>query len=371
MNSKNIHFKLVNATLAFVLLLVLASSLPHHKAHVLSWVNYGLYFLLFLQCVFIVRKETHNKFLFINIGLFCVAYAFSFLTMMIGDNFVIGNKNLAVYVYTYRTILLQFLLAVCVVSICVKYVAPTIGALGNYLATLGIILPVLLWHYFPFIADPAFVLASDYRILDKSTLYFTLFSFSAVCYYGFLLYQKERSLGEHMNSLMVCFFIMTLLDIADVAGSLYNIKMFSISQYILLIILAFFIVTLSRKLTFVYSPFGQFYDSLVIGGNDMGVPIKRKSSPFVESFMDVVKEYFHHRRNAIAFVMFFVVFLMHYFSFSTFLRVNIAAAVFALVVLFFYLSALHNKRVTKGNLVAIRHSIEHHGRRRVAPSGFK
>ncbi len=359
MSPKSIHFRVINITLGFVLFLVLLSNLPHQSAPMMSWVNCALYFLIFLQCSSLVWRDKHNKALFFNIALLCLTYSLSFVNVFIGDNFLFGDNLLAIYVFQYRTLLLRFLLALCIVFVCVKYMFDGISTWKNYLISAGVILPIFLWHFFPFFQDANHLVSlPDYGDFDKSILSFTFFSFGSVCFYGYLLYRSEKPLGEHINSLMVCFFIMTLLDITDSVGYIFGIRLLSLSQYVLLIILSFFIVTLFRKLNYVYSEFGQFYEHLVISGNYLGVPIKRKKSPFAQSFLYFVRAYFHHRKNFIAFGVVSAVFCLNYFHVSTFLKINIATVSFATLVLSFYLSKLHEKRVNNGDLLAIRHRVE-------------
>ncbi|MFQ5652276.1 MAG: hypothetical protein ACE5IY_20290 [bacterium] len=221
--------------------------------------------------------------------------------------------------------------------------------------SIAVIFPVFMWHFYPFFMNLNYLVTlPDYEVFDKSILVFTFFSFFFVCFYGILLYRTERSLGEHINSLMVCFFIMTLLDITDSVGYIYKIRLLSLSQYVLLIILSFFIITLFRKLNSIYSEFGQFYEHLMISGNHFGVPIKRKKSPFVFSFLNFLRAYFDQRRNSVAFIMFVFVFCLNYFDFDLFFKINVLAVSFATLVLFFYISALYHKRVNSGDFLALR-----------------
>ncbi len=351
----SIHFKILNLTLLFVFFLSVIAYLPHQKVPVLSWTNNCLYFLMFLQCVFIYRKETNNRDIFFNIGLLCFFYSFSFVNVFIGDGYLLGNDFLSFYLCQYRTILLSFLLGLSVLYICVKYMVATLSKRYVYLITFACIVPALIWSFYPFFVDKDYLLTlPDYTELFKSVFVFTLLSFVATCVYGIYLYKKQKSLGEHINSLMVCFFIMTLLDLTDSFGYVYKIKLFSISQYVLLAILSFFIITLFRKLNYVYSEFGQFYESLVVSGNKYGVPIKRKKDIVISPFLRFFETYFHHRRNILGLIALILVVWINFLHVSTFLKLNLVVAFTAFLILSGYMLALLHKRMSKDNLLSLK-----------------
>lgn len=350
----NIHIKIINCWLFFILLLVIVSNLPHDNIPTLSWLNSSIYFLIFLQCIFIFRRDQHNKSLFFNLGLFSVFYSFSFIQQYIGNNFSFGNNYHIYYFFEYRKIIISFLLAFCVLYICIKYLFVNLKPLYLYGITLAIIIPIFVWHYYPYLIDKNYIFdIENLSVFYKSILYLTFLPLFFIIFYGMILYLYDRSLGEHINTIMVCFFIMTLMDITDLYGYIYKIKLFSLSQYVLLLVLSFFLITLFRRLNYVYSEFGQFYDSLVVSGNNLGVPIKRKKASTI-SLLDFAKAYFRQRRNTAGFLTFFFIFCINYFNVSPFLKLNLAVLCFGILVLFFYLTALYQKRSQNGELLTVK-----------------
>ena len=348
------HFKIINFSLAFVLFLALISNLPHLQVPFSALVNYSLYFFVFLQCCFILKRAQKNKAIFFNIGLLCFFYSLGFINLFLGDGYLIGNDYLSFYFFQYRKILFSFLLGLSIIYVLVSYIFSNLRTAQIYFISLLVTLPVLLWHFGQFIIDKDFLLNfQDNVLLYKSILYFTFFSFLGVCLYGFFLYRNEISLGEHINSLMVCFFVLTLIDITDTFAYIYEIKLFSISQYIALPTLSFFIITLFRKLNYIYSDFGQFYDTLMTEGNKWGVPIKRKKSAYALSFLSLVQAYLHQKRNVFGLATLSLVFCVSYFDVSPFLKLHLIALVAGMIVLFFYLSALYHKRLSNGDLLSL------------------
>lgn len=350
-SKSSVLFRIINIWFAFVFFLVLISSLPHQTVPLFSWLNCSLYFLLFLLCIFIFFREPVNKAIFVNIGLLCLLYSLSFVNVLIGSANLFGDEYLAYDVFQYRTMLLSFLMAFSVIFICVRYLFKELKARTSYLITLLIVLPFFIWHYYPFLADRTYLLRVDTTVFYKSMLSFTFLPFLGICFYGYLLYKKEDSLGEYINSLMVCFFLLTVVDITDIFGYIYQIKLFPLSQHISLFILSFFILTFFRKLNYAYSDFGQFYENALVAGNYLGVPIKKKKNRSVASFVALIKSYFEYRRNTFIFLSLAFIVCLEHSGLPPYLKLNVIVLGFCSVVLFFYIIALYQKRVRKGELI--------------------
>jgi hypothetical protein len=222
-----------------------------------------------------------------------------------------------------------------------------------YLITLGIILPIFLWHYYPFLLDKQYILEIEDAVLYQHAMYFNFLALFFIVLYGIALYRYDRSLGEHINTIVVCFFIITIMDVTNLVGYIYKITIFSLSQYVLLVNLSFFLITMFRLLNYAYSEFGQFYNAIVTGGNDFGVPIKRKRNVSA-SVLDFAKAYFHHRRNTIIFLTLLFIFCINYFEVSLFTKLNLAVLSTGVLIVFYYLTALYAKRLRNDNLISTR-----------------
>lgn len=345
-----IHFRIINYWFSFLFLLTVVSNLPHQPAPTFTWVNSSFYFLLFLQCWYLFRRELQNKFIYLNLCFFALFHSLSFIYLLMGDHEFIGNDYLAYYFYEYLNIIEDFSFAFCIIFIAVKYFLKDSKTISIYLLSLSIILPIFLWHYYPFLLDKQYILNIEDIVFDKTILSFTFLPLFFLLLYGIILYKYDRSLGEHINTIMVCFFVMTIMDITNLVGNVYQITKFTFTQYILLVTLSFFLITMFRLLNHAYSAFGKFYDSLMVEGKNLGVPIKRKKSA-TAPLLDFVKAYFHQRRNTIGFSALLSIFLINYSPVPIFVKLNLAAICFGLLVLFFYLSALYQKRLKKGDLL--------------------
>ncbi len=349
----NVHFRIINFGLFFVLFLIIISNLPHKPAPIFSWVNCSIYFLLFLQSVYLFRQDQYNKFIFLNVGLFALLHSLSFVTPFLGVGNLFGSQYFAYYFFTYLDILQSFLFVFCIVYICIKYLFKDLSDIHIYGITLGVVLPIFIWYYHPFFVHKEYLLEIEEMTIEKIILLTNFLPLFFLALYGMVLYKYDRSLGEHINTIMVCFFIMTIMDITNLFGYIYKISIFSLTQYVLSLSLSFFILTMFRLLNHSYSEFGQFYNSIVISQKDLGVPIKRKKSASVPIF-DFVRAYFHQRRNAIGSITLFFIFCINYFEVSLFVKLNLAVLSFGILVLFYYLTALYQKRLRNGNLLSLR-----------------
>ncbi len=345
-----IHFRIINIWFGFGLFLIVISNLPHQSGvPIFSWINISVYFLLFLQCLYLFLQAQSNKFIFLNIALFSLISCSGFTYIFIGEEGLFGSYNLALTLYEYQTIALNFSCTLSIVYICIKYLFRNFSPLRIYAISLSIILPILIWHFYPFFLDKSFILDHE-ALFDKNLLYFNFLPLFFLIFYGILLYRYDKSLGEHLNAIMVCFFIMTITDITNLLGYVYHIMNFQLTQFVLLITLSFFLITMFKLLNHSYSAFGRFYDSIIVEGKNPGVPIKRKKGTGV-LILDFVRAYFHQRRNAITFGTLFFIFFINYFDVPMFIKLNLAIVSFGVLILFFYLTALYQKRLKEGNLI--------------------
>jgi len=345
-----IHFRIINIWFGFGLFLIVISNLPHQSGvPIFSWINVSVYFLLFLQCLYLFLQAQSNKFIFLNIALFSLISCLGVTYIFIGEENLFGSYNLALTLYEYQTIALNFSFTLCIVYICIKYLFRNLNPLRIYAISLSIILPILIWHFYPFFLDKYYILDHG-ALFDKNLLYFNFLPLFFLIFFGILLYRYDKSLGEHLNAIMVCFFIMTITDISNLLGYVYHIMIFQLTQYILLITLSFFLITMFKLLNHSYSAFGRFYDSIIVERKNLGVPIKRKKSTGV-LILHFARAYFHQRRNSITFGTLFFIFLINYFEVPIFVKLNLAVLSFGVLMLFFYLTVLYQKRSKEGNLI--------------------
>ncbi|MCJ7812137.1 hypothetical protein MUP95_02305, partial [bacterium] len=84
----------------------------------------------------------------------------------------------------------------------------------------------------------------------------------------------------------------------ELFSSIYNFKIYSVNQYILTINLVTLCIFLFKKLSFICSDYGQFYESLIHKKVNLGkIQIKRQHSEVNTFLIRFIKTYFYQRRN--------------------------------------------------------------------------
>ncbi|MCG8605838.1 hypothetical protein MJD09_12675, partial [bacterium] len=72
----------------------------------------------------------------------------------------------------------------------------------------------------------------------------------------------------------------------------------------------------------------------------------------LESILDFAKAYLQERRHAVSLVAVLFILCINYFDFSLFLRINLAVFSFGGLVVFYYFTALTQKRSNNGNFLS-------------------
>jgi hypothetical protein len=351
-NDRNIRvfYRILNAWLAFIVVLAVFSFLPHWgEMSMLGWINEALYFLAFLLSLTIALKDRNNRDIFINIAVFFFFISFSYLNMFIGDKCLFGNEHLKYHVHVYKKILFSFLLNLTVVYIVLKHVLLRKNTVRVYLSAFGLAAAVLVLNFCPYILYPhhAFKLGAGY----VSDLYGRIFLNDSVSvifllFFGYGLYRRDIALGEYINSLMSFLFVYCTTSLATILGTIYHINIPSMSQYFLTVSLVLLLVVLLKKLCFLCTEYGQFYESLLNGQIALGerFRIQRRRSKWNALTVKALKLYFAQRyQYFISFTGFlYAVWLV--FRLPKFVALNFAVFGLSVAVLFLFVDALYKKR---------------------------
>ena len=223
--------------------------------------------------------------------------------------------------------------------------------------SLGILLPILIYHFFPYLKNPdyIFTLGNNNYLKDLS---FRLFlaggiTFPFILIYGYILFNKDRSIGEYINELMAFFFVFYVIDSIDKLSVVYDFEILFIRNHILTLNLLFLSFILFKKMCFLCSDYGQFYESLITQKVKLGkVKIQRRKTERNVLLFKILKIYFTQRRNYLLTLglMFMITFL--YFRFPNYVTLNIIAFIGCFLVLFSFIYALYKKRSRKNYTIS-------------------
>lgn len=350
--NSNLIFRLLNIWFAFIVILYLSSYLPRwNNVSYHTWINEAFYFLLFLLAIFIYFREPYNKDIYLNISLFMFVHAFSFINIFVGEGFLIGDDYALYHFYIYRKIVLCFFFSLSIIYIVLKYLLMIKKTWLHYLITLSILMPVFLYRFYPYFEDSQFFFglgASYLTDIHQRILFVYSLSLVSIFLYGYLLYKKDKILGTYINSLMAILFIFLVTDMVDMFSQIYDFHVFSLSQYVLTINLFFLFIILFRKLFFLCTEYGRFYESLINNKINLGkIKIKRHRSELNAQLFSLLKLYFYQRKNYLITLTIITAILFAYFQFPRYFTINVTAIFLCVTVLFWFVNALYNKRAKR------------------------
>lgn len=351
-SNSNILYRLLNISFAFAALCLISSYLSHWpNVTYHSWINEIIYFFLFLLTVSIFVRDKHNKDIFGNLGILLLAYSFSFINIFIGETYVFGNNYTLYYFFAYKKIILCFLLNFTIIYIALKYLFLKKKKWTIYLLSLLILTPIYFVHFYAYIRNPQFIFTLGQNFfMDINRRVFMTYGLSlfSILLYGYILYKRDKPIGTYINSLMAFFFVFLISEMIDSLSQVYGYQIFSLGQWVLTLNLVFLCIILFKKLFFLCSEYGQFYEDILQSKGKLGkVRIMRHQNKGNAIFLHFLTYYLYHRRNYILMLCFLTAVGIFYFKFPKFFTINIVAFVCCSTVLLWFLTGLYRRRAQK------------------------
>lgn len=348
---KHFLFRLLNIWFGFVALLLLTSHLPHWNNTTFQlWFNEAAYFFLFLLSLGLAMKDRHNRDIFINLSVFFLFHALSFLNIFLGNDYILGNGFTQWYFYFYKKMALCFVFNMAIIYIVLKYLFPGKRIWIYYCLTLVILLPLFFMNFGPYIKDINYGLRIDNVDADlfKRILYTNSLSFVLIIAYGVVLYKTDRILGSSMDWLMGAFFIFMATRLVDNYSLAYHFQDFNISGYILMANLIFVSIILFRKLLFHFTDFGLFYEELIHKKLKTGkIQFQRYKGASNFFMLRIIKIYIRQRQKYLVVLGFLTAIGLSYFRFPRFFTLNVIIILGCSILLFWFISILMKKRAKK------------------------
>lgn len=355
----NLLFRLINIWLAFVAVLFISSYFPHwQNVSSQAWINESIYFLLLLLAVSILIKDVNNRDIFINLSLYLLVHSLSFLNIFIGEKYIFGNSYTQYYIFHYKNMSFCFIFNFFIIYTVIKYMLTNQKTQVLYILTFAILLPIFITNFFPYLKFPKFIFTLGDKYLNdlyQRTFLTNGLSFIFVCLYGYLLYKKDKILGEYINLLMASLFVFLVTNMIDNLSVIYKFKVFSISQYMLTINLIFLTIILLKKLCFLCSDYGKFYENLIRRKTSMGkIQVKRHRSKMNALLLRTLKLYLYQRRNYILLLILLTSIAFSYFEFPKFITINLIAYICCFLILFWFIDALYKRRERQEYIIPLK-----------------
>ena len=166
--------------------------------------------------------------------------------------------------------------------------------------------------------------------------------------YGYLLYKTDKIIGIYINSLLSILFIYLVTGMVDWLSQVYQFRIFIINQYVETINLLLLAIILFKKLFFLSSEYGQFYENLISNNMKLGkVKIQRHRGEINAYLLRFIKFYFYHRRHYLFWLSLVTAILFAYFQSSKFLTLNMTAILVCVTTIFAFINALYKKRAKR------------------------
>jgi len=348
------HVKIVNLWLVSILIMIWASNFAHWPTvETITWINCALFFFLFLQSLFILHKEISHQSLFINVAVWTFLSSIQILNIFIGPGYALGgSEKLAFTILDFRRIIMPFLASYVIIhvvmSVSFREAKPWISTVTSFLLT-GCIAAYLyraVLFYSPSF-DPSTLIASQ-------TFKLLLLPLTALIGYWVYHFRHDPPISEHIKVLLGFFFVYLVIELTDLFTMLYGIKLYSVSQVVLLSVLLFLMVTFFNRTNYIFSEFGQYYEKLLKNGNPLDVPIIRKESHSLQPIASFLHTYFVEKPVYGALSILCLVFSMSYLRLPTSAMANVAAIAIAFLLLFVYWRGLSRKRDLANNIIKFR-----------------
>ncbi len=229
------------------------SLLPHWHLHLLSWVNYSLFFLMAVTSIYIARKEIYFVDVFWHFGILFLLISFSMLIYFTGKEGIIGNNFLYYYLVIYSKPFFHVMFLAGIFYLSYRYVLWRMPNRTGYL---------LSWF-------AAFICSADfwYKALTISRFPFKvgalgqfwimlridIIGLLLLASYFIVVWRLNRPTGSFINFWLVGLFVFFSCDFIDMVVSFYQLDVYGIDQYFSLICLGLLAVILFLRLISLFS----------------------------------------------------------------------------------------------------------------------
>jgi len=344
-----ILFRVFNIWLGFVTLFIFAAHLPHwpnYRFH--HWVNEALYVFLFLLAFSVSVKEKNHKDVFINLSVFFLINSFSFVNALVGKDCLIPDIALGYNIFFIKRLIIYFIYNFSILYISLKYHFGGNNTLKTYMLTLIVFLPVYIIHFYPFLSHIGHHSEFTYQLFldfNKRSFLLYLYTLLYILLYGYNLYRRDKPIGEYIHLLMAVFFIFHIVCLIDMFAFTYRLRIQVMTDTILTGSLFFFCYILLKKLCFLCTDYGQFYEALLHQKISLGkIPVQRRRDRINHILIQIIQIYFSQRRHYFLILTILCAVIIGYFNMPTFFTLNLIGVLFSIYVLVIFFSMLYKKR---------------------------
>lgn len=338
---------IVNFWFIYNLLLVIISNFPHWSIPFTSWLNHSFYFLLFLMTAAIAVKEKYSREIFVLLSMLFLLFALGIFHSFTGDDFSFGDNYLSYYLLTYRKVVFTFMVLLTITQITLRYILKNQSKYfvlaQSFVTSAGI--TFVIFHNF--ILNKNYIL---YPEVGKTALYFRVFVINIIMLgwiiiYCISRYKQHRPNGEILGLFIAAFFLYVVIDVGDSYFRYLGRQNIQMSQIILIVNLFIFVLVMLRKLIHLYSPFGNYYERLVLSKLNLVDVSNFGAVESKRNFWSTTASYILNKNYISPIKLFFVAFLANILNLPLYLKINIFMIIFCMLTLIVFKQSLHKRRI--------------------------
>ena len=259
----------------FVTLLVGAtiylSRIVNPDLQLISYINLFLYVGLIFLALQVISKDTHFRSIFINLSLFFFiniiqSTAYTYIQ-------IFGDEYSSMKYYVHWVMIMNLVISFTVLFIVCKYLFVHKKTIFHYLATAGVVLPIWLVLYFPFLRNIDYLYDTGQSLTNAYMFYQPLFMRAMVINLitlvgiGIFFYSKIRNdhpFGYYLDTMMFGFLLLVSFEILHQLSSVTNLLLYSLGQYATCMVLIFMGISLVLRYRFISGYAGAFYESQIV-----------------------------------------------------------------------------------------------------------
>lgn len=254
------------------------NGLVYPELQMITHVNLLLYVALIFLSLLVISKDTHYRSIFINLAILFLLNVVQSTALTLDQIF--GDEYSGPRLYTRWVMLMNLTVSFTVIFILCKYIFAQKNTLFHYLTAAGIVLPLWLVSYFPFLLDTNYIFLLGENATDDYSFYQPLFSRSMVmnlwtlAAIGAFFFRKLRNdnpFGYYIDTLMFGFLMLISFEVLHNMSHITSRLLFNIGQYATCMVLVFMGSSLVLRYRFIKGYAGAFYESQILS-----------DSPFVD-----------------------------------------------------------------------------------------
>jgi hypothetical protein len=273
-------FKYVLTTLITLLVgvTIYLNNLVYPEIQLITHINLLLYAGLIFLSLRVISKDTHYRSIFVNLTLFFLLNIVQSTAFTL--NQIFGDMESSVEYYVRWVMFMNLAVFFSVVFIVCKYLLVNKKTSSLYLITAGIVLPIWLLSYLPFVINIKYLYtigsqASDYYVFYKPLFFRSLLvdlaALAAIAVFFQAKLRHDHAFGYYLDTLMFGFLMLVSFEILHYFSHITNQLLFNLGQYATCMVLIFMGFSLVLRYRFISGYAGAFYESQILS-----------DSPFVD-----------------------------------------------------------------------------------------